>query len=78
MITFLEFVRVWLNFKVIKCDYNFFTKTSDSIKNYVYNEKNQPCQEVGDGYIFVKKYNSWTELGIKITDIAEKIALQLT
>ena len=34
--------------------YTFRTKISDSIKNYVQHGKNQPHQEVGGGYTFVK------------------------
>ena len=29
------------------------TKICDLIHNYIYHGKNQPCQEVEDGYIFV-------------------------
>ena len=34
----------------------FYAKICDSIKNYAHHRKNQPRQEVEDGYIFVNKF----------------------
>ena len=56
---------VCLNVKSPKSMCTFCTKICDSIKNYFHHVKNYPCREVGDGYIFEKKWclcatGNWT------------------
>ena len=55
MTTFLVVMYVCLNGEPLKNVHAYCTKIYDSIKNYIDHGKNNPHQEVLDGFIFVKK-----------------------
>ena len=78
---FLVVMYVWLNVKALRIAYTFHTRICDLIKNYVYHGKNQPYQEIGDGYIFVNIFvkeqsdyltnNSYDTLLLSLTVMVE-------
>ena len=47
----------------------FHTKISDSIKNYIHHGGNQPHEEVGGGYIYIKQYDSFILPVVELIDI---------
>ena len=66
-------VYVCLNIKVLKSAYTFRTKISDSIKNSVHHGENQPCQEVGGGYL--KKSDACGALAVEPIHIVKNTTL---
>ena len=52
---FLVVTYLRLNVQSLKRVHTFHAEISEPIKNYFHNKRNQPHQEFGGGYIFVKK-----------------------
>ena len=68
---------VCLNVKINKYIYvcNFSTKVFDWIKKYVHHGKNQPHQEVEDGYFPVNFFNTYAPPVAELIEMVENTTL---